>query len=610
MRIKLLGAVLGLALANTACAPESGQTVPPLPTGTAEEIGPAPPQPEPDPQPTTAPVAIARRPVTGPIRPEGYQFDGSRSTDPDEDDLTYEWTMLDHPEGATIAMDDPQSAVPTIYSNAPGEHIIKLTVTDTTGLSDSDTVRMTLTNEAPVAVFEPVVTSVIVGQDVTLDGSSSSDPNGTMVIPTWRVLEKPAASKVKSQFTGALATVDFDAAGAYRLALSVSDGFATTEVLLPEITVESAIFLRLDEPVRQVNMSVDTGILMTANGDEASLVDPERGRQVKFKNRAEAITVGVSPDGKNGAVSLQDLSVAYFNLEQETRIHYVPVSENVNQIMMDNAGVSHIHGAGFRTVDLSSRTGNTTDRGPGGLRLNFWYASLHPSRNYLYAGTIGRSPRDFIRFNIVDGRIDGTGWDSRYHGDYTFSPPIWAAMDGLSLLTASGEILTSGEVEETDMIYRGQIPFTGTDLILKAAQSAVDQTWFTILNSAKDEISLFNSDTSASLGTFDFSPYPDIVNGDWTPIEVFTDSRGLITIILKDNGGSDEFALLRTGLISRSSLALPPVSRVQRYQSAAAGTAVTLDASQSFDRDGGPLSHRWTLVSQPALSALVLSGAE
>ncbi|MEM8617188.1 MAG: hypothetical protein AAGF20_09665, partial [Pseudomonadota bacterium] len=46
------------------------------------------------------------------------------------------------------------------------------------------------------------------------------------------------------------------------------------------------------------------------------------------------------------------------------------------------------------------------------------------------------------------------------------------------------------------------------------------------------------------------------------------------------------------------------------YQSAAAGTAVTLDASQSFDRDGGPLSHRWTLVSQPALSALVLSGAE
>ncbi len=116
---------------------------------------------------------------------EPVTLDGSASTDTDGSIVSYLWK-----EGVTDLA--PASASPTLATSLPvGAHTITLTVTDNIGSIGTDTVVVTITqpNHVPVAAAgddQTVTDSDNTGSEsVTLDGSASSDVDGTIATYLW-----------------------------------------------------------------------------------------------------------------------------------------------------------------------------------------------------------------------------------------------------------------------------------------------------------------------------------------------------------------------------------------------------------------------------------------
>jgi uncharacterized repeat protein (TIGR01451 family) len=132
-----------------------------------------------------APIAVASAsPTSGPA-PLDVRFDGTGSSDPDSDPLTYEWTFGDGTPVATGAIVNHRYA-------APGTYTATLRVRDNRGGEATATVRIDVGNTAPRPVIElPTEGSTFaVGQSITLRGSATDDQDGTLgdTALTWTVI--------------------------------------------------------------------------------------------------------------------------------------------------------------------------------------------------------------------------------------------------------------------------------------------------------------------------------------------------------------------------------------------------------------------------------------
>lgn len=145
-----------------------------------------------DSAPSTASVTIANRvptarpggPYTG-LRGVAVALNGSTSSDPDGDALTYAWTFGD---GTTGTGPTPTHAYATL-----GTFTVTLVVNDGSANSPPATTTVTVSNRPPIANAGPDRT-VVRRTSVTLDGRASSDPDGTITAYSWRQLSGPNVS--------------------------------------------------------------------------------------------------------------------------------------------------------------------------------------------------------------------------------------------------------------------------------------------------------------------------------------------------------------------------------------------------------------------------------
>ena len=127
-------------------------------------------------QPPTADLAAA--PTAGPT-PLTVNFSATGSTDPDPADadrLTYQWDFTN--DGTT----DSTAAAPTFTYTAAGTYTAKLTVADTLGATDTETVTITPGGSAPTAVIDTPTagTTWQVDDTITFSGHATDPQQGTL----------------------------------------------------------------------------------------------------------------------------------------------------------------------------------------------------------------------------------------------------------------------------------------------------------------------------------------------------------------------------------------------------------------------------------------------
>jgi hypothetical protein len=148
-------------------------------------------------------------------------LNGSGSSDPDGTISTYTWTQV---SGTTVTLSG-SGASRTFTPATSGTRVFGLTVTDNLGAtSTQDQVTITVNasgggNVAPTA-NAGVDQSVDTGTVVTLNGSASSDSDGTIASYAWAQI---SGTSVTLSGTGATRTFTPTVAGTYVFGLTVTD---------------------------------------------------------------------------------------------------------------------------------------------------------------------------------------------------------------------------------------------------------------------------------------------------------------------------------------------------------------------------------------------------
>jgi RHS repeat-associated protein len=151
-------------------------------------------------------------------------LDGSKSSDPDQQALTYQWTLLSAPLGSQAMLTNPTSVNPTFTADAAGNYVAQLIVNDGFLNSPPSTVMVSTINSIPVANAGPNQT-VTPGATVQLDGSGSNDADHDALTYRWSITVKPAGSTAAlSDATAVKPTFVADVAGTYVVQLIVNDG--------------------------------------------------------------------------------------------------------------------------------------------------------------------------------------------------------------------------------------------------------------------------------------------------------------------------------------------------------------------------------------------------
>ena len=154
-------------------------------------------------------------------------LDGTASSDPDGNPLTFRWRFLARPAGSAAALSSTSVARPSFLADEPGRYEVELVVNDGTVDSAPDTVVVNTEamNTAPVANAGPDQTNAFVGIPVVLNGSGSSDVDGDTLSFSWVIVSRPAGSTAPLVSAGTVSpSFTPDLRGEFVVRLTVSDG--------------------------------------------------------------------------------------------------------------------------------------------------------------------------------------------------------------------------------------------------------------------------------------------------------------------------------------------------------------------------------------------------
>ncbi|MEW6039262.1 MAG: PKD domain-containing protein [Pseudomonadota bacterium] len=239
-------------------------------------------------QPPVADAGSARTVDQGTL----VTLDGSASHDPDNgpDPLSYAWSQT---SGPFVALAGDNTAKPSFTAAKAGTYGFRLTVGDgEASATAAVTVAVGAVNQPPVAAAGASQTAVV-GNPVTLDGSTSSDPDQgpSPLAYQWIQVSGPVAVALAGDTT---AKAGFTPAqeGTYGFELTVSDG-AAFSTAATQVEVSAAKLITLTAPT-QWKVRVKQPI-----GWDPGMIKGSRRVRIQFaKDGVNFKTIGTAPAKK------------------------------------------------------------------------------------------------------------------------------------------------------------------------------------------------------------------------------------------------------------------------------------------------------------------------
>ena len=175
-------------------------------------------------------------------------LDGNNSYDDNNETITYSWSITSYPNGSNASLTGSTTVSPTFVADLAGDYTVQLIVNDGHDDSIADTVTITATTDTVPVARAGADQNVYDTEDVTLDGSASSD-DGSIVSYEWKEGSTLLSSSdifVKSDFS----------VGTHTVTLTVEDDIGQTHTDTVDIVVSINV-----APV--ANAGVDTSVEVT-----------------------------------------------------------------------------------------------------------------------------------------------------------------------------------------------------------------------------------------------------------------------------------------------------------------------------------------------------------
>ncbi|MCU0859924.1 MAG: PKD domain-containing protein, partial [Thermoplasmata archaeon] len=281
-----------------------------------------------------------------------HTLDGSLSTD-NEGIVDWDWTFTDG-----TAQSLTGEMVDYTFDNL-GEFVITLTVTDAAGLTDTDTVTITVSDlEAPLADAGADV-SAVEGDTVDFDGSLSSD---NVLVTSYEWVFTYDGSTVT--LTGATPSHLFEIAGTYTVTLTVMDAAGNSDTDTVVVTVTEAAVNEPPVADAGADASITAGTVHTFDGSGSS-ADVANYTWTFVYDGATVTLYGVGPSHTFGIVGAYTVTLTVADAEGLTAtdtavVTVTEVPSGENEPPVADAG-DDIEAVAGDTVDFDGSDSTDSD---------------------------------------------------------------------------------------------------------------------------------------------------------------------------------------------------------------------------------------------------------
>ncbi|MBK7842584.1 MAG: hypothetical protein IPJ71_02645 [Bdellovibrionales bacterium] len=172
------------------------------------------------------PVAIAGPDYVVTNETGKLTLDGRNSFDEDGDELDFAWYLVNSPQGATAAINEPNSPISSFTVSLDGTYWFSLVVSDGQLKSSPSVIKVTVQkkNLTPIAVISGP-TRGIPNKELIFSGEKSFDPEHNPLNYSWKIDESPSKSSA-SEIQNSAPQTKFipDIPGMYVVSLIVDNG--------------------------------------------------------------------------------------------------------------------------------------------------------------------------------------------------------------------------------------------------------------------------------------------------------------------------------------------------------------------------------------------------
>ena len=473
-----------------------------------------------------APIADAGGPYSGTVN-EPVEFVGTGSSDLDGDIVDYQWDFGDDSTGA--------GPTPNHTYTTDGQFTVTLIVTDDAGDTGSyeTTVTIGLGNQAPNANANGPYNG-LVNEEVSFDGSSSADPDGSIATYDWDFGDGNSA-------TGAMPTHTYISAGTYNVTLTVTDDKGATD----SVTISATIVIG------------NQGPSANANGPYNSLVD----EAVSFDSSGSS-----DPDGTIVAYDWNFGDGSSSNGSKATHTYTTAGTYNITLTVTDDAGDT--------SMDTTTATIGLGNQAP------------IADANNPYIGTVG-VPLDFNGSHSSDPDGDIVAYDWEF-GDGSTGTGVTPTHTYTAAGTYTVTLTVTDDMGATDSTSRTATIGQGNQAPIADANNPYNGT----VGIPLDFDGSHSSDPDGDIVAYEWNFGDGSTGTGVTSTHTYT-SAGTYNVTLTvtdDKGATDSISRTAT-IIEQDNQA--PIADANNPYNGTVGVPLNFNGSHSSDPDGDIVAYEW-----------------